>query len=321
MRAMKGRIGPAVRAILLMLVASSCTVGTTEAGTDGSASSNVPNPFRIVTTYTARSLGLKHVLHLTVGPDGNVYVTDVRQQVAVVSPEGDVLRTWGEPGDGPGQFAFDPHAPQDPFDINARLAVGPDGRVYVIDPGNRRVEIFDPFGHFLGDLEGDVPMFAPNFVAVDAENMVYVTDGATSTLTKFSPEGRVVWRIGGTEQPNLVGEGHIFSVDAHGRLLLGRGDGLVEYIDVANHQVVDQLQTGACDATVDARGDVYANADVDGCEGGFTRVYDREHHLLGAWYGRQNPLAEPPMFTPDGEAFALISNGAIGLLEIALPGA
>ena len=317
MRPMKRRIMPAAHAVVLMLLASSCAGGTTEAGTDGS-SLNVPNPFTITATYTARSLGLKHVLHLAIGPDGNLYVTDVSQQVAVVSPEGDVVRTWGERGGGPGQFAFDPHAPQDPFDIPARLAVGPDGRVYVIDTGNRRVEIFDPSGHFLGELEGDVRMFTPAFIAVDAERDVYVTDDATHTLTRFSPEGRVLWRIGGTDQPNVVGEGHIFSVDAHGRLLLERGDGVVEYIDVANRHVVDQLQTGACDATVDARGDVYANADVDGCEGGFTRVFDREHHLLGAWYGRQNPLAEPPMFTPDGEAFAVTSKGAIVRLDIAL---
>ena len=54
------------------------------------------------------------------------------------SPDGKLIRSWGEPGTGPGQFNL-------PHDI----WVHPDGRVLVADRENERIQIFDLDGEFM----------------------------------------------------------------------------------------------------------------------------------------------------------------------------
>lgn len=83
---------------------------------------------------------------------GNSYVSDgyINARIAKYNKNGNWVKSWGEPGDQPGQF-LQPHS----------LAVDVADHVYVADRGNRRIQVFDGDGKFLRQITIDVP-FDPN---------------------------------------------------------------------------------------------------------------------------------------------------------------
>jgi DNA-binding beta-propeller fold protein YncE len=80
--------------------------------------------------------------------EGNAFISDgyVNSRVAKVDKDGNWVNSWGEPGNGPGQFNT-PHS----------IAVDEAGNVYVADRGNRRIQVFDGEGNFLRQITIDVP--------------------------------------------------------------------------------------------------------------------------------------------------------------------
>ena len=71
---------------------------------------------------------------LAVDEDRNVYVFDTQaNHVRVFDATGTYLATFGREGEGPGEFSR-----------AETIAVLPDGRLLVRDPGNMRVQVFDP---------------------------------------------------------------------------------------------------------------------------------------------------------------------------------
>ena len=310
------------------------------AGWSGGAS---PSPFAIEATYTAKSLGLRDPQHLTIGPNGNLYVTDRSQRVTLISPSGKVIRRWGKPGSGRGEFHFASSDPSDPNEINGAVAVGPDGEVYVSDGRSARVEIFTRRGRFVRQFgsfgNGKGQFLFPFDLVVDRASNVYVTDDQRATLSKFSPSSKELWRIGGqtSGDPDLVGHFHLASIDAHGRLVIANdAKGRILYVDRNGHKVdafggpakgslparSRDFPHGACEPpTLDARGNIYVN----GCAPAPTQVFDRAHRLIAEWRGAPL-LVRSPAFGPHGEVFALylgpkLAGGGILKLKVTLPGA
>jgi streptogramin lyase len=295
------------------------------------ASSALPSPFTITARYTVKSLGLDHPTDLTVGPDGNVYVTDRGQRVTVISPGGKVLSRWGKRGTKPGEFKFIASDARTPKYVEGKITVGPGGMVYVSDSGNARVQAFTPRGRFVRQFgsygTGKGQLLQAYDLVVDGAGNVYVVDGITETLTKFSPADHVSWTIGGSEvtDPDLAGHFHVTSIDPHGRLVVTNDDiNRILYIDPNGHKVdvFSPSTSGSanghiCEATVDAAGNTY----VSGCGPGPTLVYDRAHRLIAKWPGTQYPLLRSPVFGPNGEVFALAMDGSILKLRITRPGA
>jgi hypothetical protein len=80
---------------------------------------------------------------------GNIYISDgyINSRIAKVDKDGNWLKSWGEPGDRPGQLNT-PHS----------IAVDAQGNVYVADRGNRRIQVFDGDGKFLRQITIDVPV-------------------------------------------------------------------------------------------------------------------------------------------------------------------
>jgi DNA-binding beta-propeller fold protein YncE len=77
---------------------------------------------------------------IAIGPDDSVYVVDQgRARIVRLSPDGQVLTVWGSKGNGDGQF-----------DDHTSVAVDPTtNKVYVADPRNKRIQVFDSNGRFL----------------------------------------------------------------------------------------------------------------------------------------------------------------------------
>jgi hypothetical protein len=98
-----------------------------------------------------------------VAPNGDVYVSDGygNSRVHQFSADGQLISSWGEPGTNPGQFNT-PHS----------IWVHTDGRVFVADRENDRLQIFTPAGEYLTEWT-DVQRPQDIFIAGDK---VYVAE-------------------------------------------------------------------------------------------------------------------------------------------------
>ena len=137
---------------------------------------------------------------------GNTYISDgyINSRVAKVDKDGNWLKSWGTPGDGPGQFNT-PHS----------IAVDAKGNVYVADRGNRRIQVFDGEGNFLRQITIDVP--APP----DARPAI----GSRPTATTGTMASGAPWAICITPGPDQVlyssdaYPGRIYKLSLEGKLL------------------------------------------------------------------------------------------------------
>ena len=94
-------------------------------------------------------------------PDGNIYFSDGynNARVAKFDADGNWVSSWGERGDGPGEFRV-PHG----------IAADDQGRLYVADRSNNRIQVFESDGTFvrqitLDDLRRQAPVppdYSPN---------------------------------------------------------------------------------------------------------------------------------------------------------------
>jgi DNA-binding beta-propeller fold protein YncE len=149
--------------------------------------------------------------NLAPGPSGDLYVTDGygNARVHQFAPDGRLIRSWGEPGSGPGQFHL-PHG----------IAVGQDGTVYVADRENSRVQLFTADGSFQGEW---TDVARPCQVFIDRAGWVYVAElgvhagrwpgwspaepGATGgRMSIFDRAGKLHARWGGGANPCAAGD-------------------------------------------------------------------------------------------------------------------
>jgi NHL repeat-containing protein len=77
---------------------------------------------------------------MAITPQGDVYVTDgyVNSRVVHFDKDDNFVKQWGKPGTGPGEFNL----------VHA-IVRDSQGRFYVADRNNARVQVFDPNGKFL----------------------------------------------------------------------------------------------------------------------------------------------------------------------------
>ncbi len=127
---------------------------------------------------------------MAVGPQGDLYVTDVLGgRVEVFSPSGEHRSSLGSGVARGGEF-----------NRPANLWVDPAGRLFVVDSFNFRVEMFGADGASLGVLGaiGDVPgAFArPRGVALDSQGHVYVADAAFDNIQIFDQQGQLLLHFG-----------------------------------------------------------------------------------------------------------------------------
>jgi hypothetical protein len=148
--------------------------------------------------------------NLAIAPSGELYISDGYGNARIhrFSPDGQLLHSWGEPGNGPGQF----HVPHG-------IAIDGTGTVYVADRENSRLQLFTLEGQFQSEWTG---LARPCEVFIDA-NAIYVAElgyragmwpgtqppheGATGgRVSIFDHDGKLLGRWGGGEQPTQSGD-------------------------------------------------------------------------------------------------------------------
>lgn len=86
------------------------------------------------------------------------------------------------------------------FNLPKDIAIGPDGRLYVVDSSNFRVQVFESDGtyvHTFGSIGVQPGQFSrPKGVDTDPEGNVYVTDAAFGNFQIFNPEGQLLLFVG-----------------------------------------------------------------------------------------------------------------------------
>jgi len=140
----------------------------------------------------------------------DLYVASLDYEVRKLAPDGTELDRFGGKGDGRCQLmrTIDP------------IAIGPGGQVDVVDSDEIRPEFFvvriqqwSPEGK----CEGEIPLFKGNLYArnftVDGKGNFYVTvAGAGGEIRKFSPQGKLLYKVG----PESTSEG--LAIGPHGEL-------------------------------------------------------------------------------------------------------
>lgn len=131
---------------------------------------------------------------VAVMPDGDLLVVDTwNYRIQRIDENGNVITQWGQPG----EFGFDaPVEPADGFWGPRDVAVGPDGRIYVTDTGNKRVRVyaFDGLaavhqfdigkgGSGLGELD------EPSGLEIHSDGRVFVADTWNRRVAVFQPDG------------------------------------------------------------------------------------------------------------------------------------
>lgn len=166
-------------------------------------------------------LDLNMPRNVAAAPDGSIYIADTNNhRVLHLSPEGDVLQTWGSfsgaESDSPEPITFN-----EPWGIT----VGPEGNVYVADTWNHRVlkfsaegELLSSWGQF-GQQETSDAFWGPRDIAVDQAGHVYVSDTGNKRVAIFNDQGEFLHQFGGAG----LGEGQLdepvgLAIDEEGNL-------------------------------------------------------------------------------------------------------
>ncbi len=159
--------------------------------------------------------------------DGRLFIADGygNARIHVFDPTGELIRSWGQPGSGPGEFR-----------LVHDLALHPDGRLFVADSANDRLQIFDLDGNFLTDW---TDIRRPRGLHIDGDGYVYVGEltwragqqshrrgplsaDEPSRVSIFDPAGNLVLRWGQSPgaAPGMFVAPHALTVDAEGSLFV-----------------------------------------------------------------------------------------------------
>ncbi len=164
--------------------------------------------------------------HTALSPAGDIYVSDGygNARVHKFSPNGKLIKSWGEPGSDPGQF-----------NIVHNITCDADGWVYVADRENHRVQVFDGEGRYetqWNNLHRPCGLFMPAgrcpicYIAELGPALAINRDmpNVGPRLTIVDNQGRKIGRIGGLKAGLGLGEfiaPHGIAVDSRGDIYVG----------------------------------------------------------------------------------------------------
>jgi len=134
---------------------------------------------------------------MALGPSGEIFVSDGYGNFLVhkFSPEGQLIKTWGEPGTAPGQFSI-PHC----------VGVDRHGTVYVCDRENDRIQTFTSDGDFVNMWTG---LNLPSALYINHQkDIIYVVEEGGPCYVKADNTGeqnyiKYVVQARGPKQPRI----------------------------------------------------------------------------------------------------------------------
>ena len=110
---------------------------------------------------------------VAVAPNGDIFVADghgeqpaANARIMKFDSHGKFLKTWGKKGSGIGEFDC-PHT----------LAFDSQGRLFVGDRQNNRIQIFDQEGRFIAEWK---QFSRPSGIFIDGNDILYVTDSEST---------------------------------------------------------------------------------------------------------------------------------------------
>ncbi|MEW5766243.1 MAG: 6-bladed beta-propeller [bacterium] len=114
----------------------------------------------------------------------HIYLANIDRVQKLTIPERKVILEFGQWGKALGEFRL----PQG-------IAVGPEGKIFVADTLNNRIQIFDRHGNFLGVIgqygKGAGEFYHPTGVGVNDQEEVWVADYDNHRIQKFIPRFKV----------------------------------------------------------------------------------------------------------------------------------
>ena len=142
------------------------------------------------------------------GPDGEMFISDGygNARIHKYSPDGELIKSWGQPGTGPGEFDL-PHC----------VRVDPRNRLMVADRENNRIQFFTLDGEYIEEW-GD--LLQPDTIYIDADNLVYIAE-LGQRISIMTLDGEVISQWGSERGSTVPGE---FLACPHGIWLDSQGD-------------------------------------------------------------------------------------------------
>lgn len=118
------------------------------------------------------------------GKNGDIFISDGygNSRVVKFDRNGRFIKVWGSHGSRPGEFNL-PHS----------IAVDDQGRVYVGDRENQRIQIFDSDGQFLNQWTG---IGYPYGLFITKDQHVWVADGGYDRVVELDPSGKILGALG-----------------------------------------------------------------------------------------------------------------------------
>ena len=157
---------------------------------------------------------------IALAANGDIYITDGygNARVHCFAPNGTLKFSWGEPGQGEGQFNL-PHG----------ILIDQDQRVYVADRQNNRIQIFDLNGQYLDQWTGFI---RPAAMCIGPDHNMYIAEckrcstytGAPSRVSIVSMDGTLLARLDSSDfYDESLGHhtAHSICVDSEGSIYVG----------------------------------------------------------------------------------------------------
>ncbi|HVZ64108.1 MAG TPA: peptidyl-alpha-hydroxyglycine alpha-amidating lyase family protein [Opitutaceae bacterium] len=145
------------------------------------------------------------------GPKGEIFVSDGESsntRVVKFSADGKFIKFWGTKGSGPGQLNT-PHS----------IVIDSKGRLYVANRGNKRVEIYDQDGGYLGVITNAGTPYGLFMAKDDILYSVDGTEGKDDLTIIDTKTQKVIDHFGGLTGP------HMLSVDKNGAIYVAETKG------------------------------------------------------------------------------------------------
>jgi DNA-binding beta-propeller fold protein YncE len=134
---------------------------------------------------------------VAISKSGDIFVSDGygNRRVHRFSAKGELKLSWGAPGTGPGEFA-----------LLHNVGIDSQGRVFICDRENSRIQIFNQQGKFLAQW---TDVLSPGDVYMSRDKLIYVAEqGSPTGVSIFTEKGDLVcrWRgaRAGMEAPHGI---------------------------------------------------------------------------------------------------------------------